>query len=115
MDLRDAGSGHNYFEVSVTVTIPRFVLYTPACDSRRRPSSVNNVLQFDTEPIPGIPDVAEDLCDLIHEILVGNSYDTLKDAVIKRTGLSEQECPNTLFENVEIGNWKSSQMFRCLK
>lgn len=55
------------------------------------------------------------MSDLTHKIPVENPHDILKDTVIKPTGLSYQQCLDTLFINVEVGDRKPSELFRYIK
>lgn len=59
--------------------------------------------------------VAEKGCDLVHRILVGIFYGNLKDTIIDRAGLSDQQLLDTLFTNVGIGDRKLSPLFRYIK
>lgn len=51
----------------------------------------------------------------IYQVLVGGTYNILKDAINKRKRLSDYPRLDTLFGNVGIGEWKPYKVFRYLK
>ena len=60
-------------------------------------------------------DIAEEVSDLILEAPKENPYDTLKEALISRTGVSDQRRLDELFGNIEIGDRSPSQFLRHMK
>lgn len=120
MNWCDAETGRNILEVSATVRIPPVLWFTfslvvradrgssphprlfPAC-------SVSCVVQ--SLPV----EVAEEVCDSIHEIPSEDPYNIFKDAMIKRTGLSNRQRSEKFFTNFGIGGWEPSQLFRYIK
>ena len=60
-------------------------------------------------------DIAEEVSDLILEVPKENTYDTLKEALISRPGVSDQRRLDELFGNIEIGDRSPSQFLRHMK
>ncbi|CAE1260587.1 unnamed protein product [Acanthosepion pharaonis] len=60
-------------------------------------------------------DVALKVADLLSEVTAEKPYDTLKDAILYRTGESEERRLHDLFNNHHLGHYKPSQLLRKMK
>ena len=61
------------------------------------------------------PEVAHEVRDLLLKPPTAHQYDTLKDALIQRTTLSEQRRLQQLFSTEELGDRKPSQLLRRMQ
>ena len=61
------------------------------------------------------PEIAEEVEDFITDMPEKDPYNTLKDAVISRTAVSDQRRLDELFSNVEIGDRTPSQLLRYMR
>ncbi|CAE1234407.1 unnamed protein product [Acanthosepion pharaonis] len=61
------------------------------------------------------PEIASDVLDLLNNVPIHNPFDTLKEAIIYRTGKSQERKLNDLFNTLQLGDSKPSQLLRKMK
>lgn len=59
--------------------------------------------------------ITRNVFGLICETVIADSSSVLTDAVIKLTVICDQQRLESLSTNVEILDWKTSQLSRCMK
>lgn len=77
---------------------------------KKKITSQNAHYPYVVEKIPA--DVAMEVVDLLNEIPAENPYETLKNAFIRRSSESEERKLHDLFNNLNVGHLKPSQLLR---
>ncbi|CAE1282836.1 unnamed protein product [Acanthosepion pharaonis] len=60
-------------------------------------------------------DIVEEVMDLLENVPDDNPYDRLKEAILKRTGASNEAMLRNLFTQVELGDRTPSQLLRHMR
>lgn len=61
------------------------------------------------------PEIASDVLDLLDTVPTNNPFDTLKEAIIYRTGKSQEHRRHDLFNTLQLGENKPTQLLRRMK
>ena len=108
-------------EAPITFNIPPYnpnnintwFLQMQALFNSKRITSQRSRYAYLVEKLPS--EVANEVTDLLDPMPEDMPYDTLKAAIIKRTGKSDESKLRDLFNNVELGNRTPSQLLRHMK
>ena len=106
---------------TINVKLPHFCCSNPrlwfgqveAIFRTNRIRSQSLMYSYVVQSIP--TEVAEEVCDLIHEIPAHDPYNCIKQAIISRVGISEQKQLDALFSGFELGDRKPSQLLRHMQ
>lgn len=71
------------------------------------------MIRYVVEKLP--TDVAIEVSDCLNEMSAEKHYDSLKEAIIQRTGESEERRLHGLFNNLHLGQNKPSQLLRKMR
>ncbi|CAE1313512.1 unnamed protein product [Acanthosepion pharaonis] len=108
-------------EAAITVNLPAYnnvnvqVWFTQltAIFNAKRISSQTSRYAYVVEKLPA--EVAIDASDLLDEMPSDKPYDTLKEAILYKTGQSEEQRLRDLFNNLSLGQSKPSQLLRKMR
>lgn len=115
------GTTEPLMQASVHLNIPPFIpsntknwfLQLQAVFACRKITSQAIKFSKVVENLPA--DMIDDIADLLDPIPAENPYDTLKNAIIKRTGRSDEQMLKDFFNNTHMGDRTPSQLLRYMK
>ncbi|CAE1312481.1 unnamed protein product [Acanthosepion pharaonis] len=97
---------------NTTNTKSWFVQIQALFDAKRITSPENPVLLLSGK-LPA--DIVEEVMDLLENVPDDNPYDRLKEAILKRTGASNEAMLRNLFTQVELGDRTPSQLLKHMR
>lgn len=114
-------STSEHIEAAISISLPTYnhtnvqvwFAQLNAIFNARKVTSQHARYAFVVEKLPS--DVALEVADLLSEVPAEKPYDTLKDAILYRTGESEERRLHDLFNNLHLGHYKPSQLLRKMK
>lgn len=108
-------------ETAVVLTLPTFDManvnvwfaQTEAIFQAKHIHSQTARYAYVVEKLP--PEIAADVLDLLEAVPAQNPFDVLKEAIIYRTGKSHERRLHDLFNTVQLGDSRPSQLLRRMK
>ncbi|CAE1234402.1 unnamed protein product [Acanthosepion pharaonis] len=107
-------------ETDVVLTLPTFDMninvrfaQTEATFQAKHIHSQTARYAYIVEKLP--PEIAADMLDLLEAVPAHNPFDILKEAIIYRTGKSHERRLHDLFNTIQLGDGRPSQLLRHMK
>lgn len=108
-------------ETAVVLTLPTFDItnvnvwfaQTEAIFHAKHIHSQTARYAYIVEKLP--PEIAADVLDLLEAVPAHNPFDILKEAIIYRTGKSHERRLHDLFNTIQLGDSRPSQLLRRMK